>query len=32
MPADSLWDDCFDAPGMELAERAQPLHQERKSF
>lgn len=31
-PADMLWDDFFDAPGIDLADRAQPPHQSRESF
>ena len=32
VPADALWDDFFDAPGIDLGERAQPPHQEREPF
>jgi antitoxin VapB len=32
VPADALWDDFFDAPGVDLGERAQPPHQEREAF
>jgi antitoxin VapB len=32
VPADALWDDFFDAPGIDLGERAQPPHQEREAF
>lgn len=32
VPADRLWDDFFAAPGIDLAERAQPEPQERESF
>ena len=31
-PADALWDDFFDAPGIDLGERVQPPHQEREAF
>jgi antitoxin VapB len=32
IPADSLWDDFFDAPGIDLPPRAQPAAQEREAF
>ena len=32
VPADSVWDDFFDAPGIDLGERAQPAAQERDRF
>jgi antitoxin VapB len=31
-PADAAWDDFFDAPGVELGDRAQPPAQEREPF
>ncbi len=31
-PANAIWDDFFDAPGIDLGERAQPAHQARESF
>ncbi|WP_298283301.1 type II toxin-antitoxin system VapB family antitoxin [Acidocella sp.] len=31
-PADAAWDDFFDAPGVELGDRAQPAMQERERF
>lgn len=30
VPSESLWDDFFDAPGIDLGERDQPEEQERK--
>lgn len=30
VPAASLWDDFFAAPGIDLSERAQPEHQARE--
>jgi antitoxin VapB len=30
VPADSLWDDFFEAPGVDLGVRRQPLVQDRK--
>ncbi len=30
VPADSIWDDYFAEPGIELGVRAQPAHQERE--
>lgn len=32
LPADAAWDDFFDAPGIDLPERAQPEHQAREGF
>jgi antitoxin VapB len=32
VPADASWDDFFDAPGVDLGERAQPEHQRREAF
>ena len=32
VPANAVWDDFFDAPGLELAPRDQPLAPERDSF
>lgn len=32
VPANALWDDFFDAPGIDLGERAQPDPQGRESF
>lgn len=32
VPADSVWDDFFDAPGIDIGERQQPPVQTRKSF
>lgn len=32
LPADAVWDDFFDAPGIGLSERDQPQAQERGSF
>lgn len=32
MPADAVWDDFFDAPGVEIAERIQPPTQSREPF
>lgn len=31
-PAGAAWDDFFDAPGIDLAERNQPVIQERERF
>jgi len=31
-PANAVWDDFFDAPGVELPPRAQPRTQEREDF
>jgi antitoxin VapB len=32
VPADSLWDDFFDSPGIDIGERDQPPIQARESF
>lgn len=32
VPADSVWDDFFDAPGVDLGEREQPEPQAREAF
>lgn len=32
LPADATWDDFFDAPGIDLPERAQPGHQLREAL
>ena len=32
VPADSIWDDFFDAPGTDLGDRRQPPPQARDSF
>ena len=32
VPADAVWDDFFDAPGVELGQREQPEPQERDGF
>ena len=32
VPANSIWDDFFDAPGVDLPERDQPEAQERDRF
>lgn len=32
VPSNAVWDDFFDAPGIDLGERAQPPMQERESF
>ena len=31
-PADSVWDDFFDSPGVDFPDREQPAAQERESF
>lgn len=31
-PADAAWDDFFDAPGLDLGERAEPSAQDREPF
>ena len=31
-PADAAWDDFFNQPGIDLAEREQPIAQERDPF
>ena len=32
VPADAIWDDFFDAPGVDLGEREQPAAQVRETF
>ena len=32
VPSDALWDDFFDAPGVDLGERLQPALQAREVF
>jgi antitoxin VapB len=32
VPADSVWDDFFDSPGIEIGEREQPAAQVREAF
>ena len=32
VPTAAVWDDFFDAPGIDLPERAQPEHQAREGF
>jgi antitoxin VapB len=32
VPSDALWDDFFDAPGVDLGEREQPMAQSRETF
>lgn len=32
VPADAIWDDFFDSPGVDLGERAGLPHQEREAF
>jgi antitoxin VapB len=32
VPADSVWDDFFDSPGIDIGEREQPPIQKRESF
>lgn len=32
VPAQAMWDDFFDAPGIDLGERDQPTLQVRESF
>ena len=32
VPADAVWDDFFDAPGVDLGERDQPATQVRDQF
>jgi antitoxin VapB len=32
VPADAVWDDFFDAPGVDLGEREQPQAQARDPF
>ncbi len=31
-PAEAAWDDFFDAPGVDIGERVQPMAQERERF
>ena len=32
MPANAVWDDFFDSPGVDLGERVQPALQDREAF
>ena len=32
VPADSVWDDFFDSPGIDIGEREQPPMQVRETF
>ena len=32
VPSDAIWDDFFDAPGIDLGERYQPAAQDRERF
>ncbi|UEM06957.1 antitoxin (plasmid) [Skermanella rosea] len=32
VPADSLWDDFFNSPGVDFPDRDQPATQEREAF
>lgn len=32
VPAESLWDDFFDKPGIDIERPAQPPHQNREEF
>jgi antitoxin VapB len=32
VPSDAVWDDFFDAPGIDLGERRQPSPQAREDF
>jgi len=32
VPSDAVWDDFFEAPGLDLPDREQPPRQERESF
>jgi antitoxin VapB len=32
VPADAVWDDFFDGPGVDLGERDQPAAQDREPF
>lgn len=32
VPSDALWDDFFDAPGVDLGDRDQPAPQDREAF
>lgn len=32
VPSDAIWDDFFDAPGIDLGDRDQPAAQDREGF
>lgn len=32
VPSDAVWDDFFDAPGVDVGDRDQPLPQDREAF
>jgi antitoxin VapB len=32
VPATCIWDDFFDAPGVDLGPRTEPAHQQREAF
>ncbi|MGI4748175.1 MAG: type II toxin-antitoxin system VapB family antitoxin [Janthinobacterium lividum] len=32
VPSNATWDDFFEAPGIDLGPREQPVHQQRESF
>jgi len=32
VPSDAVWDDFFDAPGIDLGDRDQPALQDREAF
>ena len=32
VPADSVWDDFFESPGVDFPDREQPVAQEREAF
>jgi antitoxin VapB len=32
VPSESVWDDFFDSPGIDIGEREQPPMQEREAF
>ena len=32
VPTDAAWDDFFEAPGIDLGERTQPVLQDRETF
>jgi antitoxin VapB len=32
VPANAVWDDFFDRPGIDLGDREQPPHPEREAF
>ena len=32
VPAEAVWDDFFDRPGIDLGQRHQPPHQQREAF